>query len=443
MSELPSAWPAANVTEVATSSLQPYENNARTHDEEQIDQIAAAIGEWGWTNPVLITEDRMLIAGHGRLLAAKRLGLETVPAVIAKDWSKEQIRAYVIADNKLALNAGWDADLLELELSELQGAGFEIDRIGFNEAELIELALSSNKYLTDPDDVPNPPKTPTTTLGDVWQLGEHRLICGDATDSNTYETLLSEQAADVCWTDPPYNVNYQSNAGAIKNDDLKDGDFRNFLKDSFGCINVVLKPGGAVYVAHADTEGLNFRSAFQEAGFKLSGVLVWEKSSLVLGRSDYQWKHEPILYGWKPGAAHSWYGDRKQTTISKFGGNVFEQNEDGSISVRVGNETIVIEGEQLTARPIEPSIIRADKPKHSAEHPTMKPVELITSMLKNSSSEGDVVLDPFGGSGSTLVAAEMLGLSARLIELDPIYCDVIVKRWEEMTGYEAARVECD
>ncbi len=437
MTELPRCWPASKVVEIELSKLRSFENNARTHSKEQVDQIAQAILEWGWTNPILVTADGVIIAGHGRVLAARQLRFDHVPAIVVDDWSEDQIRAYVIADNKLAMNAGWDEDLLAFELTWLEEAGFAVDLIGFSEAELQELAPSDDKYLTDPDEVPEPPKEAATKPGDVWQLGEHRLICGDATDPDVYRALLAGEQADACWTDPPYNVNYQSNAGTIENDNLEDGAFLEFLKVSFACIHDVLKSGGAVYVAHADTEGLNFRTAFFDAGFKLSGVLIWEKNSLVLGRSDYQWKHEPILYGWKPGAAHRWLGDRKQTTIAELGGNVFGQNDDGSINVRVGNETIVIEGDNITARAIEPSVIRVDKPKLSADHPTMKPVELISSMLKNSSKKGDVVFDPFGGSGSTLIAAEMLGRRARLVELDPIYCDVIVKRWEEMTGAKA------
>lgn len=433
-------WPASKVLKVKLKSLKVFENNARTHSEQQIGQIAKAIDEWGWTSPILISDDRTIIAGHGRALAAKELGIKEVPAMIAEGWSDEQIRAYVIADNKLAQNAGWDEQLLASELSELRDAGFAVDLVGFSESELAELAPIESNYLTDPDEVPDCPKEATTKLGEVWQLGEHRLICGDATDPLIYETLMEGERANVCWTDPPYNVNYKSKAGRIENDDLNDNEFFEFLRSSFECIAGALQSGGPIYVAHSDTEGSNFRRAFQEAGFKLSGVLVWEKNSLVLGRSDYQWKHEPILYGWKPGAAHSWHGDRKQTTISEFGGGIFSENEDGSICVRVGNETIIVEGENLTARAIEPSIIRADKPKFSADHPTMKPVELICSMLKNSAQRGDVVLDPFGGSGSTMIAADMLGLSARLIELDPIYCDVVVRRWEELTGKEALRI---
>lgn len=436
-----SPWPASRPRDVQLSELRPYSGNARTHSKAQIKQIANSIEEWGWTSPLLITSDGMIIAGHGRYLAAKQLKLDRVPTVVATSWNAEQIRAYVIADNKLALNAGWDEELLASELADLQGAGFAVDLIGFTNAELAELIPAADKFLTDVDDVPSNDITPICKPGDCWQLGEHRLICGDATDPVAYEKLLGDEQPHCCWTDPPYNVNYQSRAGAIANDNLADHVFADFLQTAFDQLARVLAPGSPIYVAHADTEGLNFRSAFNRAGFKLSGVLIWEKNSLVLGRSDYQWKHEPILYGWKPGAAHSWYGDRKQTTVAELNGNVFCQNEDGSVVVRVGNETMIIEGDNLNARAIEPSIIRVDKPSASAEHPTMKPVELINSMLKNSTAPGHIVLDPFGGSGSTLVACEALGRRARIIELDPRYCDVIIERWQNLTGRCAARCE--
>lgn len=434
MTEMSKDWPASKTKSVDVAELKAFENNPRTHNRNQIQQIADAIQKWGWTSPILITPDDMIIAGHGRVQAAKLLKLKTVPAMVAADWSEDQVRAYVIADNQLALNAGWNEELLAFELSHLKDAGFAIDLIGFSEAELNELTPAEDKYLTDPDDVPEPPKTPITKPGDIWQLGEHRLICGDATDPKAYKRLLEGGQADVCWTDPPYNVNYQSKAGTIQNDNLEGGEFLAFLKASFGCIYDNLQLGGSIYVAHADTEGLNFRTAFIDVGFKLSGVLIWEKNSLVLGRSDYQWRHEPILYGWKPGAKHRWFGGRKQTTVAELEGSVFRQNDDGSITVRVGAETIVIDGDNLVARAIEPSIIRVNRPSRSADHPTMKPVELIEHMLRNSGEKGDLVLDPFGGSGSTLISCEMLRRSARLVELDSSYCDVIVRRWEEFTG---------
>lgn len=439
MTEPSNDWPLSKIVEVPVKSLRAFKNNPRTHNRYQIRQIADSFQAFGWTNPILITAENMIIAGHGRVEAAKLLDLKVVPAIVVNGWSESQVRAYVIADNKLALNAGWNEELLAAELSYLQEAGFAVDIVGFSESELYDLIPADEKYHTDPDDVPVIPKEAITKPGDIWLLGPHRLICGDATNPDTYTVLLEQERADACWTDPPYNVNYQSKAGKIENDNLADGEFLQFLSAALACIFASIKPGASIYVAHADTEGLNFRAAFNAAGFKLSGILIWEKNSLVLGRSDYQWKHEPILYGWKPGAAHSWHGDRKQTTITELNGSVFSQNDDGSITVRVGNDTIVIEGNNLLARPIEPSIIRVDKPKLSAEHPTMKPVELISAMLKNSSKPRDIILDPFGGSGSTLIAAEMLGRKARLIELSPHYCDVIVRRWEDLTSSKASR----
>ena len=287
----------------------------------------------------------------------------------------------------------------------------------------------------DPDAAPDV-ADPVSVPGDTWVLGPHRVHCGDSTEIDAVDTLMAGLKVDACWTDPPYNVNYESKlAGKIKNDHMKDEAFRTFLRDAFTCAFAVMKPGAPIYVAHADTEGLNFRGAFKEAAFKISGCLVWAKDSLVLGRSDYQWQHEPILYGWKPGAAHRWYGGRKQTTVMKIGGSIFTQNDDGTVTVKVGGESIVISGENLKAAPLASTVIRCEKPKRSSEHPTMKPVELIAKMLRNSTREGDLVLDLFGGSGSTLICCEMLGRQARLMELDPRFADVIVKRWQDFTGH--------
>ncbi len=436
---LPVSNPADKVERWSIDRLVPYARNARTHSDEQVAQIAASIKEWGWTTPVLADPDGQIIAGHGRVMAARKLGLQEVPVMVADGWTDAQKRAYVLADNKLALNAGWDEELLKLELADLGAIGFDVDLVGFSEAEIAALFASNegNQGLTDPDEVPDL-APPVSLPGDVWVLGVHRIGCGDSTVLDDVEQMMSGLLADACWTDPPYNVNYESKlAGKIKNDSMADEKFRAFLRDAFVTGFTVMKPGAPIYVAHADTEGLNFRASFKEAGFKISGCLVWAKDSLVLGRSDYQWQHEPILYGWKPGAAHRWYGGRKQTTLMQLGGSVFTQNEDGSITARIGGESIVISGENLVAKPSESTIIRCEKPKRSAEHPTMKPVELISKMLRNSTREGDVVLDLFGGSGSTLIACEMLGRQARLMELDPRFVDVIVKRWQDFTGRKA------
>lgn len=420
----------------ALGELVPYARNSRTHDATQVAQIAASITEFGFTNPVLVDEDGGIIAGHGRVLAASKLGMAQVPTIALLGLSEIQRRAYVIADNKLALNAGWDEAMLKVELEAIAEFGFDIDLVGFSADEMAAMFASAPEKtgLTDPDAAPDV-EAPSSVPGDVWVLGPHRVHCGDSTSVDAVETLMEGLMVDACWTDPPYNVNYESKlAGKIKNDHMKDEAFRAFLRDAFTCAFAVMKPGAPIYVAHSHTEGVNFHGAFRDAGFKTSGFLVWAKDALVLGRSDYQWQHEPILYGWKPGAAHRWYGGRKQTTVMKLGGNVFTQNEDGTVTVKVGSESIVISGDNLKAAPLASTVIRCEKPKRSSEHPTMKPVELIAKMLRNSTREGDLVLDLFGGSGSTLICCEMLGRQARLMELDPRFVDVIVKRWQDFTG---------
>lgn len=430
-----SAWPSAQVRMRAVAELVPYVRNARTHSAEQILQIARLIQEYGWTNPVLIrAESNAIIAGHGRLLAAETLGLSEVPIVEAVGWTDAQVRAYVIADNKVALNAGWDEQLLAAELRDLVELGFDMDLTGFSDEELGKLDATKSSYLTDPDDVPDVRPAPVSRLGDIWQLGSHRVMCGDSTSAANIADLMNGELADACWTDPPYNVAYQGRAGSIANDDMEATAFLTFLTRALSLAIASLKAGAACYVAHADTEGLTFRAAFQGAGFKLSGCLIWRKNALVLGRSDYQWQHEPVLYGWKPGAAHRWYGGRKATTIAELEGSVFSQNADGTVLVRVGQQSLLISGTDISVQAVEPTVLWVDRPARSDEHPTMKPVELIARMLRNSTKAGDVVLDLFGGSGSTLICCEMLGRAARLCELDPRFVDVIVQRWQDFTG---------
>lgn len=424
---------------VAVESVVPYERNARTHSPKQVEQIAASIREFGFTNPLLIDGADRLIAGHGRLEAARVLGLAEVPAVVVDGLSDAQRRALVLADNKLAMNAGWDFDLLRAEVEALRMDGFDLDLAGFDSGEVLDLLGGVGPGDKDPDDAPPAPELPFSQLGDVWTMGAHRLVVGDSTLVETYDRLLGGEKVDCCWTDPPYNVAYEGSAGSIKNDDMDDDAFLQFLRDAFSSVFVSVKQGGAVYVAHADTEGLNFRRAFVEAGFKLSGCLIWRKDSLVLGRSDYQWQHEPILYGWKPGSRHRWYGGRKLTTVQDVGdGSPFQRGDDGSWVVRVGDRALVIRGD-VQVQEVLPSVINEGKPKRNDVHPTMKPVALIERMLKNNARPGDLVLDPFGGSGSTLMAADRLGMCARLIELDPKFADVIVRRWQNYTGRRAQR----
>lgn len=376
------------------NDLIPYIRNARTHSESQIAQIAASIKEFGFLSPILIAEDNTILAGHGRLAAARKLGLTKVPCVKESHLTETQRRAYIIADNKLSLNAGWDEDILAIELSELQGADFDLDLLGFDESELASIFEDDKEVEDDDFDVEEELNKPCfSKAGDIWTLGRHRLICGDSTKEETYKRLMDGKRANLVVTDPPYNVNYEGSAGKIKNDNMNTDKFYNFLLDAFSNMEKVMADDASIYVFHADTEGLNFRKAFNDAGFYLSGCCIWKKPSLVLGRSPYQWQHEPCLYGWKKKGKHQWYSGRKETTIWEF-----------------------------------------EKPKKNAEHPTMKPIALLAYPITNSSMSNTLILDPFGGSGSTLIACEQTDRSCYTIELDEKFCDVIVKRYIEQVG---------
>jgi DNA modification methylase len=426
------------ITYRSPADLVPYDRNARTHSPAQVEVIARSIAEFGFTNPILLDEAGVIIAGHGRLQAAQRLNLDQVPTITLPGLTEAQRRALVLADNRIAMDAGWDIDLLRTELADLRLEGFDLSLTGFSLEELDGL-LAPPADERDPDEAPALPDEPVSKPGDVYVMGPHRLIVGDSTDVLVVQRLMDGALADICWTDPPYNVAYESAAGKIKNDDMGDKEFFDFLLGFYTAAWSWMKPGAAIYVAHADTEGLNFRGAFKAAGFKLSGCIIWRKDALVLGRSDYQWQHEPILYGWKPGSAHRWYGGRKQTTVMDLGdGSPFERLPDGRYQIQVGDRVMIVGGAE-TIEEVVPSVIRAEKPKRSDMHPTMKPVELIERMLRHNARPGDLVLDPFGGSGSTLIAADRLGMCARLVELDPRYADVIVARWEAWSGRKAER----
>lgn len=436
---------ALKVRMVKVAKLAPYAGNARLHPDWQVAQIAASIAEFGFCNPILVGGDGVIVAGHGRLLAAERLGMDTVPVIELGHLTPVQQRALVIADNKIAENAGWDEDLLRSELAALQADGFDLDVVGFSDAELDELLAGVEEdalpaELGDPDFVPETPPAPVTRPGDVWVLGSHRVICGDATDAAVVERVC-DGPVDACWTDPPYGVACDGAAGRIANDDLPAAEFRAFLRAALGAVAKVMQPGAPIYVAHADLNGLSAKvvRAVQDAGFHVQNCLIWVKPSLVLGSCDYQARHEPILYGWKPGAAHAWFGGRSQTTVLEGGGVQLRVMPDGSVQVDLGDQTVVIRGEGLELEAVEGSVLRFDKPSRSAEHPTMKPVELICRMLENSTRPRAVVLDPFGGSGSTLIACESLGRRARLVELEPRFVDVIVRRWETFTSRSAVR----
>ena len=448
-------WLADKIEQWPTAKLLPYARNARTHSEEQVAQIAASIKEFGFTNPVLIDADGGIIAGHGRVMGARQLGLAEVPCIRLGHLTDAQRRAYVIADNRLALNAGWDDAMLALEMRDLMDEGYDVGLTGFDLKEIDALLAgldATPEGQTDPDAAPAVQADAVTRPGDVWVLGRHRIMCGDSTDGGSVALLMRGEQADACWTDPPYNVAYgdkaemlndyggkgHRNTSRILNDDMSDEDFCKFLGGFYRAACAVMKKGAAIYVAHSETERANFTREMLRAGFKLSGVVIWRKDTLVLGRSDYQWIHEPILYGWKDGGAHSFYGGRKQTTVSDIGssGSPFVLRADGKWQVTIGEEVLIVDG-KAKVEWIEDSIMRELKPKRNDVHPTMKPVALIERMLRNSAKPGRIVLDPFGGSGSTLIACEQIGMSARLMELSPNYADVIVRRWQQFTGKRA------
>lgn len=390
------------------AALIPYARNARTHSEAQVAQIAASIVEFGWTNPILVDGDNGVIAGHGRLLAARQLNLAEVPVIELAHLTPAQKRAYILADNRLAQNAGWDEELLRLELGELREAEFDLDLIGFSDQELEDLLHDEddNQGFTDDDAVPELAEQPVSRSGDVWCCGPHRVLCGDATRTEDYAALLGSELVDMTFTDPPYNVNYANSARdkqrgthrPILNDNLG-GDFAAFLQAA--CTQVLAVTKGAVYIAMSSSELDVLQTAFRNAGGRWSTFIIWAKNTFTLGRADYQRQYEPILYGWREGSDHFWCGARDQ-------GDVWFVN----------------------------------KPAKNDLHPTMKPLELVERALRNSSKSRDVVLDPFGGSGTTLIAAEKTGRQARLIELDPKYVDVIVRRWQDYTGKSATR-QCD
>lgn len=422
------------------SQLVPYARNSRTHSETQVAQIAASIREFGFTNPVLIDANGGVIAGHGRILGATRVGMARVPCLRLGHLTDAQKRAYVIADNKLALNAGWDEALLAAELRDLAEMDYDLGLTGFADDEIKVLLAELDAAptgATDPDAAPPLPAVPVSRPGDVWILGRHRVMCGSSTDSTSWARLMGDDRADICVTDPPYNVAYEGKTKdklKIENDAMSASDFRQFLLDFYVAVFAVMKTGAPIYVYHADTEGLNFRSTFIEAGFKLSGCLIWRKNAMVLGRSDYQWMHEPILYGWKPGSAHRWYGGRKLTTVVEHGeGGAVRRLDDGRWAVQAGDDLLIVDASATLEQHLG-TVIFHEKPARNGEHPTMKPVGLIERNLRASSRAGDIVIDAFGGSGTTLMAAERVGQSARLMELDSRYVDVIVRRWQEYSG---------
>lgn len=374
--------------------LKPYANNAKIHTAEQVEQIKKSIREFGFNDPIAVWHENEIVEGHGRLLAAMEMEeVEQIPVIRLDDLTDEQRKAYMLVHNKLTMNTDFDLDLLNLELDDI--ADIDMEQFGF------ELEEEKEPVEIVEDEFPEEVET-RCKLGDLWQLGNHRLICGDSTDSSVIARLMEGQKADLFITDPPYNVDYKGktkDALKIQNDKMGNDSFRQFLRDAFFTADSVMRNGAVFYIWHADTEGYNFRGACFDIGWKVRECLIWKKNSMVFGRQDYQWKHEPCLYGWKDGASHLWASDRKQTTILEY-----------------------------------------NRPNRNGEHPTMKPIGLFAYQISNNTHEGDVVLDSFGGSGTSIIASEQLKRRCYMAELDPHYCDVIIQRWENLTGEKAIKI---
>lgn len=380
-----------DIKELNLSDIKPYEKNPRKNDNA-VKYVAESIKEFGFKVPIVIDRNGVIVAGHTRYKAAKQLKMKTVPCLVADDLTDEQVRAFRLADNKVAEQAEWDFDLLDDELAQI--LDIDMDAFGF----LNDIDERTEEATEDDYEI-NPPEEPKAKLGEIYQLGRHRLMCGDSTILNDVEKLMGGARADMLLTDPPYNVNYEGKTKdklKIQNDKMQNDNFRQFLADAFLNADTVMKPGAVFYIWHADSEGYNFRGACFDVGWKVRQCLIWNKNSMVMGRQDYQWKHEPCLYGWKDGAGHLWASDRKQTTIINF-----------------------------------------DKPTRSDKHPTMKPIPLFDYQVKNNTKGDDIVLDLFAGSGTTIMACEQNGRRGYCMEYDPKYVDVIIDRWETFTGQKA------
>ena len=388
-----------NIQKINILKLKPSEYNPRKDlkpEDEEYKKIKNSILEFGYVSPIIINSDMTVIGGHQRLKVLKELGYEQIQCIIV-NLDKNKEKALNLALNKIS--GEWDDEKLEQILAELKETDIDMNITGFSNDEIDDIlkeVLGSKEDDFDTEEALNEIEEPVTKVGDIWLLGRNRLMCGDSTQKEDVMRLMNNQKADMLLTDPPYNVDYEGVAGKIENDNMNETEFYNFLLDAFRNMNEIAREGCTFYSFHADTEGLNFRRAFKEAGFKLAQCLVWVKNTFVMGRQDYQWKHEPILYGWKEGSAHYFVDDRSQSTVLEF-----------------------------------------DKPTKNAEHPTMKPIDLLVYLIKNSSKENDLIVDLFAGSGSSMIAAEETKRICYTMELDPKYCDVVVKRWETLTGQKA------
>ena len=386
------------------NTIKPYENNPRKLKDSAIEKVAMSLKEYGFRQPIVVDKDRIIVVGHTRYRASKKLGFKEVPITVADNLTPEQINAYRIADNRTAEESEWDDELLAMEIKDLEAKDFKLDLLGFNEDQLNDILFEEKQGLTDEDETPEPPEEPITKLGNIWKLGKHKLICGDSTEEDTFKNLFNDNKADLIFTDPPYNVDYsgrgENDLGKIKNDNMSENDFIDFLYKNFNLMSDYLKSLGCIYVCHPDSQSkpkIAFELNFEKF-FKKSSTIIWDKGNAGMGWQDYRSQHEPILYGWKEGQGkHSFYGDRKNTSIW----NVKRDNVAGY------------------------------------KHPTQKPVALSQKAVLNNSKEDDIVFDSFLGSGSTLIACEKTNRKCYGIELDPKYCDVIVKRWENFTGLKA------
>jgi DNA modification methylase len=425
-----------NIENWPIEKLKEYANNPRKNDHA-VEAVALAISKYGFRVPILARSSGDIIDGHLRYKAAKHAGLCEVPVLLADDLSEDEVKAFRISVNKVAELAQWDIKLLQQELLELQEVDYDLSTLGFSEVDL-DGYLHGATGKNNPDAIPEV-KEPVAKTGDLWTLGKHRLYVGDSRKQDSYDRLLSGRTVDLVWSDPPYNVDYHGKAGKIKNDCMSESEFSGLLRDFYTNAFSCLKPGGPVYIAHADGQPGNiFRKEFLQAGFYFSTCLIWKKNQSTLGRSDYHYQHEPILYGWKPGKAHCWYGGRKRKGVMEFGDQpLFIQTGPDIYQIHLDNETLIVSGKDIAVESVRPTILSFDKPSVSALHPTMKPVALVEHCLINSSSVGDTVLDGFGGSGTTMIACEMRNRSAMIIEIDEHFADVIICRWQEFTGLSA------
>lgn len=408
------------ILKVSIDTIKPYENNAKEHPKEQIEQIKKSILDYGNNDPIAVDENNVIIEGHGRYIAMQELGFDTVEIIRLEHLSEEQKRAYRLVHNKLTMNSDFNIEMLEAELAELQIQ--DMQEFGFDFLPDFMDDTTNDDCI---DDILQEETETTTKTGDIWLLGKHRLICGDCTDSEVVKRLFGDKKADLLLTDPPYNVAVENSEGmTIENDNMSDTAFYNFLQNAFSSANSVMREGTPFYIWHGESEGLNFRKACKSVAWELKQSIIWVKSQITLGRQDYQWKHEPCLYGWKAGGSHYFIKNRKQSTVI---------DDDIDLDLLTKDEL-----REMLSEILEPStIMRENKPLKNGEHPTMKPVPLIKKQVKNSTKKGEIVLDIFGGSGTTLLACEELDRICFMCELDPKYCDVIIKRWEAHTGEKA------